>query len=189
MQHLGDCRYRFGDWTQARIAAANPIAADTHNAGTNVSGTTTSATEAAVITWSAGSFSIAPDFVKKIRIKGRPVFNGLFGVVSSLAAATATLTKIEVVIVEYDNTNTLVKNLCWKESEAVDIAANGASGDVEVKESISLVFDPVDAVMDNVNNNLGVQVAVWGKASAGTTTCKIYINPGSEDCTLEIPFV
>ena len=191
LQKLGNTRYRWAGWTNARVAVDSPLPADEWQAGCITAGTTTSTTEDQVIAWSSNAFAVASDFLKPPRILGRPRFTGLFGVASSHAVGTATLTKIEVVLVEYDSNNVLIKNLAWKESEAVNIVANGASGDTEVKKSITVIFDEVDARMDSISNKLGIQVAVWGKTgnAAHTTTCKHYFYPSSNDSYLDIPFV
>ena len=86
LQNLGDARYTWGAYTNARVCVPTPLPANLHGVSNSYSDTTTSTSEVRVLNL---AYSIQPDFLKKIRIKGRPVFNGLFGVVSSAAAGTA----------------------------------------------------------------------------------------------------
>ena len=187
-QDLGDERYEFGGYTNRRVLTPTPFPADLHAAENSKLGATGESVAEKVID---ADFSIIPKYQKYPRIRGRPVFAGLFGVKSDTAAATATNTKVEAVIIEYTNQNVAIKNLGWKELE-VDIEANGAAATTEVIESIVLVFPEMDVEMDDPEDNkLGVTVNVWAKTTGvgPITSAYFYYTIGSNDSYIDIPFV
>ena len=187
-QDLGDERFEFGGYTNRKVLTPTPFPADLHGAESSELGATGESTAEKVID---ADFSIISKYQKYPRIRGRPVFCGLFGVKSDTAATTATLTKVEAVIIEYNNKNVAVKNLGWKELE-VDIEANGAAATTEVIESVVLVFPEMDIEMDNPEDNkLGITVNVWAKVVGvgPITSARFYYTIGSNDSYIDIPFV
>lgn len=188
-QDLGDERYDFGGFTNRLVCVQTPFPADLHAAESSKLGATGESTAEKVI---EADFSIVPKYQRYPRILGRPIFSGFFGVKSDTASATATITKVEVLIIEYDNNNTTIKTLCEKAIEDIDIEANGATATIEVKESVVLIFPETDAEMeDPEHNKLGVTVRAWAKTTGvgPITAAYFYYTIGSNDSYIDIPFV
>lgn len=184
LQDFGDGNGILGGVTAITYALVDlPLPADQHGATNSTAGTTTSTTAEKVIDM---TFVYPEQAIDNVRVRGNMIGNFLVGAVSNNASGVATITNIDMYLLEVDAAVS-EKNRILTEGLVPNFAVTGTT---EEKETMSVVSLHPDHLLD-IENYLAVQVRVWATTNnvSYTTTAKLYYTAGSNDSYIDVKLI